>query len=142
MKVIIKDNKKIFLEIPSELWIQIENDLKSALPYEGCGLCSGIDTEVNTWFYCENEVQSENEFLIEKQLPSVFREILKKGEKLLAIIHSHTSGNARPSKKDMKLSFYPEAVHIITSFNNPDKPVSGAFIIEQSEIRVLLLIEN
>jgi proteasome lid subunit RPN8/RPN11 len=140
MSILIKDNENIILKISNQLWHQMQSDLKSALPYEGCGLCSGINNEVKTWFFCKNETQSENEFLIAEQLPPIFREIRKRNERLLAIVHSHVYGDVKPSKKDIERSFYPEAVNIIISFKNVDKPETGAFVIKQSVVSAQLSV--
>jgi proteasome lid subunit RPN8/RPN11 len=62
------------------------------------------------------------------------RELDQKGWDLVGIYHSHTHTEAYPSKTDVDLAFYPEALYFIVSLENPGAPVIKAFRITDGHI--------
>jgi proteasome lid subunit RPN8/RPN11 len=62
------------------------------------------------------------------------RELDQKGWELLGIYHSHTHTEAYPSKTDVELAFYPEALYFIVSLERPSEPVIRAFRINDANI--------
>ncbi len=64
----------------------------------------------------------------------VMRQIDEQRWELLGIYHSHTHTEAFPSPTDLELAFYPEAVYLIVSLQDPDRPVVRAFNIVDGEI--------
>ena len=71
-------------------------------------------------------------FMDPLQQVAVFTEMEKQGESLLAIYHSHPKGPLEPSGADLQLAFHPEAVYLIVSLKNREKPDIGAFILDQN----------
>jgi uncharacterized protein len=72
------------------------------------------------------------------------KEIDRVGLDLAAIYHSHPTSKAEPSKTDLELAGYPEAVHLIVSLKEPAKPVVRAYRIraQKSEEVELVVEEN
>jgi proteasome lid subunit RPN8/RPN11 len=62
------------------------------------------------------------------------RELDQKEWDLIGIYHSHTHTEAYPSKTDLELAFYPEALYFIVSLQKADAPVIRAFRIVDGEI--------
>ena len=56
-------------------------------------------------------------------------EIEGSGWTLGAIYHSHTRSPAYPSQTDVNLAFYPDALYLIVSLQDPEKPDVRAFRI-------------
>ncbi len=64
----------------------------------------------------------------------VMMEIEEQGGDLYGIYHSHPSSEAYPSKTDCSLAFYPEAVYLICSLADRERPVLQAFTIVDDEV--------
>jgi len=62
------------------------------------------------------------------------REMDRKGWDLVGIYHSHTHTEAYPSKTDVELAFYPEALYFIVSVQDRNAPVIRAFRITDGQI--------
>jgi proteasome lid subunit RPN8/RPN11 len=58
----------------------------------------------------------------------------RKGWDLVGIYHSHTHTEAYPSKTDVELAFYPEALYFIVSLQDRQAPVIRAFRISDGQI--------
>ena len=53
---------------------------------------------------------------------------------MLAIYHSHTHTEARPSPTDVRLAAWPEACYLIVSLANDAKPDLRAYRITDGEV--------
>jgi [CysO sulfur-carrier protein]-S-L-cysteine hydrolase len=56
------------------------------------------------------------------------------GAELGAIYHSHTRSRAYPSQTDVNLAFYPDALYLIVSLEDPESPDLKAFRIVDEAI--------
>jgi proteasome lid subunit RPN8/RPN11 len=61
-------------------------------------------------------------------------EIEDQGWTLGGIYHSHTRSAAYPSQTDVNLAFYPDALYVIVSVEDPAKPDVRAFRIVDGKI--------
>ena len=61
----------------------------------------------------------------------IMSEIDDREEELVAIYHSHTASPAYPSQTDVNLAFYPDAVYVIVSLEDPDEPSIRGFWIRE-----------
>jgi proteasome lid subunit RPN8/RPN11 len=61
-------------------------------------------------------------------------EIDRSGWMLGAIYHSHTRSPAYPSQTDVNLAFYPDALYLIVSLQDADRPELRAYRIVGGEI--------
>ena len=83
----------------------------------------------------ENAKASSSEYEMDPaELIRVWRELRKIGEQLVAIYHSHPSGPAELSKRDIEHAYYPEAAHLIVSLAEPERPRTAAFRIIEGEV--------
>jgi [CysO sulfur-carrier protein]-S-L-cysteine hydrolase len=71
---------------------------------------------------------------------NILRDIEDKGWQLIAIYHSHPANEAYPSRTDVSLAYYPDAVYIIVSLAGEDPPPVRAFRIVDGNIREIGLV--
>lgn len=64
----------------------------------------------------------------------IMTEIDRSGWTLGAIYHSHTRSPAYPSQTDVNLAFYPDALYLIVSLEDPERPDLRAFRIVDQKI--------
>ena len=104
---------------------------QACYPQEGCGLLVGRRM-AERFIPMENTLGSSTAYEMDpKQLVDTLRALRESGEELVAIYHSHPSGPAEPSARDIAQAFHPEAAHIIVSLAEAKCPqVRGFRIIE------------
>src|SRR6185369_5760132 len=111
---------------------------KEAAPGECCGLIGGSDEGVAKSIYSLRNVATDKIVSYEAAPEDLFaaqRQMRDRGEKLLAIYHSHPrSASPAPSETDVRLAYYPEAVYFIIGLAG-EQPVVRAFRISEREQR-------
>jgi proteasome lid subunit RPN8/RPN11 len=107
---------------------------RETFPLECCGLLAGRDGQVVRVYRGYNVDQSPYTYrLDDRQLLQFLREMDREGLEVVGIYHSHTSSEATPSRTDVARAFYPEAVYVIISLQQPDSPrVRGFRIVDGS----------
>lgn len=114
---------------------EIINHARSEVPNECCGLLAGKDGKILQLYRCDSAEKSPYRYYVDpKDQIRVMRELDEKEWELLGIYHSHTHTEAYPSKTDVELAFYPEALHFIVSLEKPEAPSIRAFRITDGEI--------
>lgn len=109
---------------------QIVQHARAALPQEGCGLIAGREDSATRFIPVTNRLASATEYDMEpSELIAALRSLRTEGSRLLAIYHSHPSGPAVPSPRDIERACYPEAAHIIVSLASLETPVVRGFRI-------------
>lgn len=102
-------------------------------PAECCGLIGGAGEQVTTIYPLRN-VAADTVVSYEAAPEDLFaaqRRMRERGEELLAIYHSHPrAAQPEPSKTDVRLAFYPQAVYLIVGLAGP-QPVIRAFRISE-----------
>lgn len=127
------------LLIPKQFYDALIQQALAEYPNECCGLLAGLpagqaskDSRVTQIYKMTNTQHSPINYLMDPREQFVaFKEMRKKGLELLAIYHSHPHTQAYPSKTDVRLAYYPEAVYIILSLEDKSKPVLNAYRISQ-----------
>ena len=115
---------------------EVVHDAKRRLPNEACGILSGGTDTATTFYSMVNAEQSPVSFLMEpKEQFQVMKEIRLRGEKMLAVSHSHVASQAYPSAKDISLALYPEIHYLIVSLSDRERPAVRAFRIEEGKAR-------
>ena len=114
---------------------QIIAHAREANPNECCGLIGGEDGAARTVYRMRNiapnpsvtyEAAPEDLFAAQRQMR-------ERGERLLAIYHSHPkSTDPSPSTTDVRLAYYPTAVYFIVGLGDQE-PCLRAFRISERE---------
>ena len=110
----------------------------AAAPAECCGLIGGTNEGIAKSIYSLRNFAPDKIVSYEAAPEDLFaaqRQMRDRGEKLLAIYHSHPrSYSPAPSQTDVRLAYYPEAVYFIIGLAGP-QPVARAFRISEREQR-------
>jgi proteasome lid subunit RPN8/RPN11 len=108
---------------------------RSDFPYEVCGLLASSDGGIVQRYEIPNAQRSMTSYNMEpKAMLKAMNDLEDRGWELAAIYHSHTHSEAFPSRTDVGLAFYPEAVYLIVSLQDSDAPVIRAFDIIDGKI--------
>jgi len=107
----------------------------AAFPNEACGLLAGKDGRPVKFFAMSNQDASPASYRLDpKEQLTVFEKIDDEGWDLLGIFHTHTHSEAYPSETDLRQAFYPEALYLLMSLSDREKPVLRGFRIEDGEV--------
>jgi proteasome lid subunit RPN8/RPN11 len=115
---------------------------RSDFPYEVCGLLAGRDGHLVAHYRIPNAARSMTFYNMD---PGAMLEAMNEMDDndwdLLGIYHSHTHTEAYPSATDVDLAFYADAVYLIVSLQDPDRPEVRAFDIVNGAVgeRTLVL---
>lgn len=108
---------------------------KDGFPDEVCGLLAGRNGVVQRLFRITNIDKSSISYMMEpKEQFKAFKEMRQEGMELLAIYHSHPTSAAQPSRTDVSLAYYPEAVYVIASMQKAGSPEINGFRIIDGKI--------
>ena len=90
---------------------------RRSFPEEACGLLAGPPGEFAAFYRCANAAaphERHRRYSVDPvELLERFREMDERGWELTGIWHSHPTGRARPSRTDVEIAYYPEAVYLI-----------------------------
>jgi len=109
-------------------------------PFEACGLLAGTiennQYKVLKIFKMSNiaEDPAKNYLMDPKEQFNVFKQMRKQQLCFLGIYHSHPISDPFPSKKDIAMAYYPEAIYVIVSLKNPQVPQIKAFRILDGKV--------
>lgn len=111
--------------------------LNKVYPEEGCGFLAGRGEQVHTLYPVENILHSPVAFEMEPQQQiAALMDMEAAGQQLLAIYHSHPHGPMHPSATDVaRASNYPDALQVIVSLAQRDRPQIGIFHIVEGGVR-------
>jgi proteasome lid subunit RPN8/RPN11 len=102
----------------------------SDFPYEVCGLLAGKDGRLTKHYRIPNAVRSMTFYNMDATaMLAAMNEMDDNEWDLLGIYHSHTHTEAYPSATDVELAFYADAVYLIVSLQDRERPVVRAFDI-------------
>ena len=109
-----------------------------ARPAECCGLAGGVSNVARTIYRLANVAADplSSYEAAPRELFEAQRLMRERGEELVAIYHSHPrSADPAPSERDVRLAYYPRAVHLIVGFAAGGGPVVRAFRLYEAERR-------
>jgi len=107
----------------------------AAFPNEACGLLAGKGGRPVEFFAMINHDASPVSYRLDpREQLTVFDEIDDAGWDLLGIFHTHTHSEAYPSDTDLRQAFYPEALYLLMSLSDREKPVLRGFRIEDGRV--------
>jgi proteasome lid subunit RPN8/RPN11 len=111
-------------------------------PRECCGVIVGHDGQPERLYSLRNVAEGNRLYEIDPaQLIELEFQLLPQDDsEIVAIYHSHPESPAYPSRTDIDLAFWPEAVYLICSLEEPDEPVVRGFIIRDGAINEVTLV--
>ena len=120
------------ISLPQTIYDAMLAHAQAEHPNECCGLLTGKQNQATKLYRMTNTHHSPVSYFMEpKEQFAVFKEMRDQGTELLAIYHSHPHTVAYPSKTDVGLAYYSEALYIIISLENRQAPsVKGYRIVE------------
>jgi [CysO sulfur-carrier protein]-S-L-cysteine hydrolase len=105
------------------------------VPNECCGVLLGQDGTVSNLRRCENAEHSPFRYSVApRELLEIDREAREHNWEVLSIYHSHTHTEAYPSMTDVRLAAYPDAIYILVSLQNQEKPVVRGYYIRDGVV--------
>ena len=112
-------------------------------PNEACGMLGGRDGKVEKVYCMTNakpgpdyyEMDAEEQFRVMKDMRDA-------GLAMVGMFHSHPTGRAYPSSVDVEKAYwpgtqlpnYPDAVYVIISLMDREKPVAKGYSIEEGSV--------
>ena len=130
-------SEKSVITIPRALVEEVFSHARAAQPEECCGLVGGNDHRAGTIYRLRN-VARDPLVAYEGAPQELFdaqRLMRGRGETLIAIYHSHPRAvEPAPSESDVRLAYYPKAVHFIVGLAGVG-PVLRAFRLYEDERR-------
>jgi proteasome lid subunit RPN8/RPN11 len=107
---------------------------REAAPHECCGLVGGTKNEIARNVYRMRNVAPNPRVAYEAAPEDLFaaqRQMRERGERLIAIYHSHPGAtDPSPSATDVRLAYYPTAVYFIVGLGDQE-PCLRAFRISE-----------
>lgn len=121
--------------IGRDLIEQILKQMRDGFPNETCGVIASRDSIAQRVYPIHNVSESPVHYEMDPQEQlTAMLEIEDNGWDLGAIYHSHTRTRAYPSSTDVRLAAYPDALQIIVSLADFERPDIRAFRIRGKEI--------
>lgn len=122
------------IDLPRDVYAALVEHARSDAPYEVCGLLAGEGGAFRRHYPIPNAARSMTYYSMDpKAMLHAMNDMDDEDWDLLAIYHSHTHTEAFPSKTDVELAVYPDAVYLIISLQDPE-PVIRAFDIRDGKI--------
>lgn len=122
------------MRIPRRIFDEMLEHAREAAPNECCGLIGGGDGEARTLYRARNAEASPLRYNLDPQDQfRIMTTMEESGEELSAIYHSHTASPAYPSQTDINLAAYPDALYLIVSLADGERPLRG-FRISDGEV--------
>lgn len=129
------------LIIPEVLYARMLVHCRESYPDEACGLLAGAGDRVACLFAMQNtEPSPVSYFMDPKEQFSAMKDMREKGLQMVGIFHSHPQSPPYPSPKDVSLAYYDDAVYIIVSLVDRERPEVKAFRIVSGKIEEVSLV--
>lgn len=123
------------LILPQSMLDEIVAHARQESPRECCGLIAGQAGEAKELRRVTNADPGTTFYMMDdKELFRAYRDFDNQGWEVHVIYHSHPVSVAFPSKTDISLAAWPEALYLICSLERSDSPVLRAFRIVDSAV--------
>ena len=123
------------MEIPDAMVQEIVAHARDELPNECCGLIAARNGRAMKLYRAANAEASPVRYGLDpREQYKIMTDIERSGWTLGAIYHSHTRSPAYPSQTDVNLAFYPEALYLILSLLDAERPELRAYRIVDAQI--------
>jgi [CysO sulfur-carrier protein]-S-L-cysteine hydrolase len=132
---------KLRFPLPDDIRRAIIEHARSDAPRECCGVLVGHSGQADRIYALRNIAEGNRFYEIDpvQLIELEFHELPKDDSEIVAIYHSHPESPAYPSRTDVELAFWPEAVYLICSLEFPDDPIIRGFEIRDGNISELTL---
>ena len=128
------------MHIPKPIYEELLEHAREDAPNECCGLIGGGNGVAKTVYRARNAEASPLRYNLDPQDQfRIMTEMEERGEELSAIYHSHTASPAYPSQTDINLAAYPDALYLIVSLADGERPLRG-FSIKDGEVTEVDLV--
>ncbi len=106
-------------EIPRALVNELLHHAQASPDVEICGLIGGRAGVALTCYHARNTAATPaSRFCLDaKEQINIMRTMRERNEDLFAIFHSHPRGPATPSRLDVELAAYPDALYLIIALH-------------------------
>lgn len=122
------------VSVPPEVLREMEAHAREGYPNEVCGILAGKGFETCRLCRVSSVEQSPLSYFMDPSSQfRIFREMRERGERMLAIYHSHPVAGAFPSQKDIALASYPDSLYVIISMIH-EPPAVRAFTIREGTV--------
>ncbi len=107
------------MKIGKSLYDKITAYAVSVLPHEACGMLAGKNDKITYFFAMSNsDCSSEHFSMVPEEQFYATKRIRELGLAAMAILHSHPSTPARPSREDIRLAVDPSILYAIISLQD------------------------
>ena len=122
------------MQLPRGLAEELISHAVADLPNECCGMIGGRDGRASSVHRATNAEASPFMYVMDpREQLRLMDTIDDAGEDLLAIYHSHTRSAAYPSRTDVELAFFGQAIYVIVSLAAPEAPEIRAFRLRRDQ---------
>lgn len=127
--------------LPDEMRAAIIDHASREAPRECCGIIAGRNGAAVQLHQTRNIAAGNSLYEIDpaELVELEFRKMPAQQTELVAIYHSHPVSPAYPSATDVALAFWPDAIYLICSLENPERPAIRGFRIRESDIFEVVL---
>lgn len=124
------------LVIPAGIYQRIVAHCTTGLPNEACGFLGGKDGVVSKLYLMTNAAASPVFYRPDdREMLSALNDMDDNGLDVSSIFHSHVATRAYPSPTDIREAHYPEAVFLIVSLEDRERPYAKGFLIHKKDWR-------
>jgi proteasome lid subunit RPN8/RPN11 len=124
------------LVIPPDVYEAMVAHCIQGLPNEACGFLGGRDGVAGRLYAMRNAAASPVFYRPDdRQMLAAMKDMDEQGLEVASIFHSHVATRAYPSPTDIREAHYPDAVYLIVSLQDRDKPNAAGFLIRKEDWR-------
>ena len=129
------NGKDVLLTLEKDYVYEMIAHAKEDVPNGCCGIIAGKDGAATKLYRASNAEASPFRYSVDpKDLLRIYRDLDSNGWDVFVIYHSHTHTEAYPSKTDVLLAAWEDALYVIVSLEDDDKPVVRAFRITDGNV--------
>ena len=124
------------LVIPSEVYDGMVQHCIEGMPNEACGFLGGRDGFAGRLYRMTNAAASPVFYRPDdREMLAALKDMDDSGLDVASIFHSHVATPAYPSPTDIREAHYPDAVYVIVSLADREKPHAAGFLIHKQDWR-------
>ncbi|MBI3330726.1 MAG: M67 family metallopeptidase [Candidatus Omnitrophica bacterium] len=124
------------LRLPQTLYGEVIAHCLRHHPKEACGYLAGrADGVVQQVYPMTNVEDSSIGYSLDpKEQLQVERAMRQRGQRMVAVYHSHTASDAYPSSVDVSLAISPDISYVLVSLKDRARPVVRSFRIDGLQV--------